>query len=547
VDCFIDGKVYFNQNGENFDVNINLNLPPNATCITDWNADGIPDVFCSEKLEHQVNPSQNMSPPGTPPFTPDGIWKGNADRYSVRFYRGNEMSDTGIQWVDQGLLQVNGEPAEVYGVCHSSLADWDRDGDVDLLVGAQTELIYYQNSGTANDPTLSQGYPVKTGNRWDVPGLFCRPTVFQPDQTSIPQLFLAQEDGNVTYLPFIELDKHGVPVFQKESSLYQKNALLDAGCLAVISVVDWDGDTDLDIISGNSYGDVLLFENTGTRGEPIFNTKKQIESDHRPISIKAGANGSVQGPGEAHFGYTCPVVVDWNDDKIMDLVLSDVWGNYHYYFGSPISDSLLTPDPIKVSGWDQSEFVPPWVWWKTRFGELVTQWRCQPAVVDWNMDATYDIVTLDSEGYLTYFMADKSYPTPYFREPYHAFFYENDEPIRITNGVNGKSGRARIVFADWDGDHDLDIIRGCTTAGGHITPNGMNEERVAVWYENTNDDLHFIYRGNLLGDESVSFAGHATSPAVVDWDHDGKKDLLLGTEDGLIYYFNRNYLEATFH
>ena len=32
-------------------------------------------------------------------------------------------------------------------------------------------------------------------------------------------------------------------------------------------------------------------------------------------------------------------------------------------------------------------------------------------------------------------------------------------------------------------------------------------------------------------------AGHTTSPAIVDWNEDGKKDVLIGAEDGFLYYF----------
>jgi hypothetical protein len=31
-------------------------------------------------------------------------------------------------------------------------------------------------------------------------------------------------------------------------------------------------------------------------------------------------------------------------------------------------------------------------------------------------------------------------------------------------------------------------------------------------------------------------AGHTTSPTVVDWDHNGIPDLLVGAEDGFFYY-----------
>jgi hypothetical protein len=34
-------------------------------------------------------------------------------------------------------------------------------------------------------------------------------------------------------------------------------------------------------------------------------------------------------------------------------------------------------------------------------------------------------------------------------------------------------------------------------------------------------------------------AGHTTSPTFVDWDKDGEMDLLLGAEDGHLYYLRR--------
>ncbi len=545
-DCFIEDAIFINQGDGTFSKIAAPQLPSNAVCIIDWNHDGIPDVFCEEKLLENTTPPESISPEGSPPYTTDGVWLGSADRRAVRFYVGSRSNQSSIVWNDAGLLQSNGLPIEAFGSIHLTYNDWDMDGDPDLMIGTQTQLLYCQNVGGTTQPVLDTPQPVQIGSRFDLPGLVIRPTAFQAKPDETPMLFIAQEDGNVTLLPFRGLDDRGVPSFRKEKHLWQEEALLDAGCLATLSIVDWDADGDLDILSGNSYGHVWLFENSGTRAQPQFSSREYIQADKQPIAIKAGPNGSIQGPGEAHFGYTAPVAVDWNQDEFMDLILSDVWGNHSYYYGHPFNDSLLSPEPLKVAGRDHSAFVPGWMWKKPRFGELVTQWRCQPAVVDWNMDATYDIVTLDSQGYLTFFLAYKTYPTPFLYEPYRAFLYENGEPIRITDGREGKSGRARIVFADWDGDKDLDLIRGCTTAGGHITPNGQNDERVAVWYENTNDDLHFVYRGNLIGLKDVSFAGHATSPAIVDWDHDGKMDLLLGTEDGLIYYFNRNFIASTF-
>jgi len=35
---------------------------------------------------------------------------------------------------------------------------------------------------------------------------------------------------------------------------------------------------------------------------------------------------------------------------------------------------------------------------------------------------------------------------------------------------------------------------------------------------------------------SLLLAGHTTSPTTVDWNNDGIPDLLIGAEDGFLYY-----------
>ena len=36
--------------------------------------------------------------------------------------------------------------------------------------------------------------------------------------------------------------------------------------------------------------------------------------------------------------------------------------------------------------------------------------------------------------------------------------------------------------------------------------------------------------------DARTLAGHDTSPAVVDWDENGVPDLVVGAEDGFLYY-----------
>jgi hypothetical protein len=39
-------------------------------------------------------------------------------------------------------------------------------------------------------------------------------------------------------------------------------------------------------------------------------------------------------------------------------------------------------------------------------------------------------------------------------------------------------------------------------------------------------------------------AGHTTSPTVVDWNKDGIPDLLVGAEDGFLYYMRNPHTKT---
>lgn len=541
-DLIVDGRWYRNQGKLQFDIGKPIpNFPKNVKLIFDWNRDSIPDLLASEKLQGEFWPSASVWRNGEPPYTEDGIWKGGLLRGSLRFYQGIRDS-RGLRWKDCGILQAGGNPLEIYGEAYPAAADWDRDGDLDLIVGGLFDLTYFENTGDPDKPTLAVSRRIKTGNGYSLRGLYIRPVVFSLDNDPYPDLAVAQESGELSFFLCCGLSFDKTPLFNGEQRARQKNALLDVGCLSSISVADWENDGDLDIVSGNSYGELILFLNRESDGH-----WDQWTFDR--FRVIAGANGSVQGPNEAHFGYTSPVFCDWNKDGRIDVILSDIWGKYTYFQRRESQEKsdwnfFLPESPIRCTSPLKESFVPPWVWYQPRHDELITQWRCQPAVEDWNRDGIPDLIALDSQGYLALYPGKQLTP-PEVDAPQRIFLSPDGKPIRITNGLNGRSGRARFVVADWDGDGDRDIVRGCTHAGDHEDPNFAAYERVAVWYENAGDDITFVFRGSVLkNDQDVSFCGHETSPAVVDWDGNGSLDLLLGTEDGLIYFFKHEYLDG---
>jgi hypothetical protein len=261
-----------------------------------------------------------------------------------------------------------------------------------------------------------------------------------------------------------------------------------------------------------------------------------LEVNGRPIRIEAGPNGSIQGPCEAKWGYTTLSVADWDHDDLPDLVVNSIWGKVIWYrnIGTRQRPALAAPQAVEVL-WPNIAPKPAWNWWNPSGKELATQWRTTPVVTDFNQDNLNDLVMLDHEGFLALFERKRvdgrlvlMPPKRIFRENSGTIYDSGhhpkgswDGPLQLNNGQAGRSGRRKLCCVDWDGDGGLDFL--------------VNSRSVDFLRRvGAQGGLHVLEDEGPV--DGRRLAGHTTSPTTVDWDKDGVPDLVVGAEDGYLYY-----------
>ncbi len=373
------------------------------------------------------------------------------------------------------------------------------------LLGADLRLIRHPTIGAA-----PIAYPNAAGERVDL---------------------IVGGEGSLYYYAFTgKFSDDGSPIYSDAQPVWQENALLYAGTLAVPNAVDWDGDGALDLIVGNSEGRVLFFRNHGTDRDPRFGIGVPLKANGEEIHIQPGYYG-IQGPFETRWGYACPTVADWNGDGLPDLLLSSATARHEVFLniGTRTEPRLAASRPLYLDGL-----------------ELHGMWRVKPAV------ACID-------GRMTYIMQDDA-------GALHRYWRLDDYnvadggPLRMEDGsvitahcadaAPGQKSRAKIALADWDGDGRLDLLVGTAKRGCLPEPKaglpwtlrraGVNCLQVVLLRNaGTNTEPRFQqprilqFRGN---DIYLGAHSNAPEPCRLGVVSEGP-NLLIGMESGRIYFF----------
>ena len=439
-------------------------------------------------------------------------------------------------------LEADGKPIDVFGCPSPNFEDFDNDGDLDLLCGEFLDgFTYFENIGSRKNPRYTAGRRLhdKRGARLTMDLQMIVPVAFDWDKDGDFDLITGDEDGRVAFIENTgQFTKDRTPIFASPIYFQQEADTLKFGALATPVGFDWDGDGDTDIVSGNTAGYIGFFENLS--GANVANPKwaapKYLKAANQIIRPMAGANGSIQGPAEAKWGYTTLSIADWDNDKLPDLIVNSIWGKVVWYrnLGTRKNPKLAAAQPIEVE-WNSAAPTLAYGWLRPTGKALLTQWRTTPVAVDWNKDGLTDLLMLDQAGYLAYFERTKRAGKFVLLAPRRVLQGENFSVtnsrhnvvdaspglIRLNNGIAGASGRRKLCVVDWDGDGLLDIFVNSANANFLRQTGARNGQ----WYFR---DL------GLLVNENIE--GHDVSPTTVDFDGNGIPDFLGGAEDGRFYF-----------
>ncbi|MEM0992071.1 MAG: T9SS type A sorting domain-containing protein, partial [Bacteroidota bacterium] len=257
---------------------------------------------------------------------------------------------------------------------------------------------------------------------------------------------------------------------------------LDVGFRSSAQLIDVDGDSDLDLVSGEYYGTFLYYQNDGSN-----HFIQQTGSDN-PLN-------------DLDIGYdSTPQLIDVDGDGDLDLISGEFYGTFLYYQNKP------TCVPI---GFEQSVFCGD-----NTFDGLDVGTNSTPQLVDLDADGDLDLVSGERLGTFLYYQNDGS--------------NNFTELTGISNPFNGLDVGAYSTpqLVDLDADGDLDLISG--RSYGNL-----------LYYQNdgSNNFTELVGTANPFNGLDI---GNRSTPQLIDFDADGDLDLISGNDDGTFLYFQND-------
>jgi len=246
------------------------------------------------------------------------------------YYYRNTGTNAKRKLTYQGRLRTKNARLTTGGFAVPTAADFDQDGDIDLVCGNEgVLLIYFENQGTPKKPDFAQGIPVKAGGKTimffgegvqsnDKYWGYANPEAADFDRDGDVDLLVQASKGRWKY--FENIAKTGKAKFAPGVDFVVDGKPLRTHWRLKAAAADWDADGDIDVVCPDYKGVVTLYTNEG--GQPLqFRSKTPLRLDDGKV---------FSGKRPSTSARTKFAAVDWDGDGDYDLMLGDFSAIYFH-------------------------------------------------------------------------------------------------------------------------------------------------------------------------------------------------------------------------
>ena len=189
-----------------------------------------------------------------------------------------------------------------------TFADFDNDNDLDLVIGEGStwNLRYFENTGNNDNPV----YTEKSGTENPFTGFtekaYVAPFAIDLNNDNLIDLVFAEnsttDDQQITFLKNVGTGTD--PKFEKQIDSLNPFNGMETDSWSSVSLADLDNDNKPDLVTIRD-GTPVYYQNTGTNDTPAFT---EVTGDDNPFKSVTGAQ------------FNTPYPVDVNNDGLIDII-----------------------------------------------------------------------------------------------------------------------------------------------------------------------------------------------------------------------------------
>lgn len=195
--------------------------------------------------------------------------------------------------------------------------------------------------------------------------------------------------------------------------------------------MDYDNDGKLDILAGDTKGNVWIFTNVGTKAEPKLAKGVRVKAGGKPITAadKADKDSIIGTYSKLHFA-------DWNGDDLRDILIGQNGKAgreivFYKNIGTQTEPKFEKPVPIELPEHKMS--------------------RPSPYVIDWDGDGVPDLLCGTERAQVIFFKNKGTAKSPKLAK---------GSELKLEGADFDKSYRCRIDVTDYNNDGKLDLLVG---------------------------------------------------------------------------------------